>query len=1103
MKKLYTALLFALPLLAGANDKIFPSGALSINLERCQFHKAIGASEHLDPSSFSFLKNNRFAESGKYWKSSKVKFTAGKAAFSQGSFIKHGCSIPETVENTRFEAQIDVKGSGTLAVTLRSLDKNGKLTRPAKTQRFKLKGAKTTLRSQILAFPGSTALGIEVKQISGSSVITRTDLTRSANLQWVAARCLPAAITDNVFALMENTPLPINFPYRNLRRGKDSHPGFITLVLDAPAGFSFSPGSQITKVSETRKNNRVIWKFRCKPHALSAGYLVYQSFNMLAATALKASNRIYHAEYHLEYAGVKTLSYPLKFRVIPAVKARRPAHFRTGFIASSECNFSGSSANKFITSVSKLGFNMIHHDTHPQWKDISAVSGKHGILRTVTDYWFNNGYVLGYGKQPENTKFIGRDGKPLKFNSWHRYLCPAAAYNRSEFFNKNVIGYFGEKVMKYDFGSFLKVNWEPLAFDDKGCFCQNCREDFIKYSKIPRNTVIKAWPKDMTGKYRSIWVKFRAWQHAKMIGAIVDGMKELSKKYNREFVFCPEVGFGDLTGSKFYEQYTVREYLHKLKWLNPWGPYIFHSANSNYQYNIAFNYGTYAAAKLGKQLLRKVSKDGNVPKIEAFPHGYQCFTWVTSPEALAYETAAFFINGWEASSAYVFPAGLDARYWSALAGINHAISYVDTFVFKGKRRNDLTMEHASPVPNPMAVYDLNNPVLAAMAEELRKHSPVTIDAYEYQGKTLVALGNAWQRGEAFVKVKIPGLDKKKKYAVAVPARNAVLAKDYTASELANGILLHVSALNFSFYIVEPVQKGKNYGTVVGKNGLAKLMKQRITAIRKVFNADKAYAAEFVAVSSYDFAQTPSLAAGTVSVKPQKSLTDSVLQVKTPYYSCALDMGNGGVVTDLIYKGKKLVSEKHGMFRDALVIPGPVTFNRSYDFVSWESSGEGAIVTLRYTLGAKDPGALRKLQIVKRYIFGEKKIGLQLELINRSGKTLEFTYRSHNIPTCFDRNGSLQVGKTSLKRLQTHIFHPFPGSSGPVFDSQSGVGLRGSKAVFKGKNGTLVLQWKMPLSGIYRWDSAKSSISSFELISKKTVLKNNNKLQAEFTLTCGK
>lgn len=175
-------------------------------------------------------------------------------------------------------------------------------------------------------------------------------------------------------------------------------------------------------------------------------------------------------------------------------------------------------------------------------------------------------------------------------------------------------------------------------------------------------------------------------------------------------------------------------------------------------------------------------------------------------------------------------------------------------------------------------------------------------------------------------------------------------------------------------------------------------------------------------------------------------------------------------------------------------------NSSCKFISWEATEKGVLVTLTYTAGARDPLELRGLQIVKKFLFGKENIKLTVQLKNISDKPITFAYRSHNMPTLFDRNGKAGLGKEELRREKFDVFHSFTDTQKNLFGSKSGIKCRGDNAVFTGKAGRLNLLWDMPeLSGIYRWDSPTAKTSSFELIGNTINLSKQDTVTYTFTV----
>ena len=215
---------FLLALFCAYGADLFPSGGISIDFSQCQYSKAIGDSERLDADSFSQVRNSRFSEAGQFWEGKGVKFSKGEALLESGSELKTSGAIAELSQNTHFEAQIDVQGTGALEVTLGSLDSGKQPTRPEKRMTFELNSEKQCLKYKILAFPKTTELTIALRQLSGKARVTRADILSMESLKWVSVRCMPAAITDNVFCVMENNPIPMSFQYKTARPGKENIP---------------------------------------------------------------------------------------------------------------------------------------------------------------------------------------------------------------------------------------------------------------------------------------------------------------------------------------------------------------------------------------------------------------------------------------------------------------------------------------------------------------------------------------------------------------------------------------------------------------------------------------------------------------------------------------------------------------------------------------------------------------------------------------------------------------------------------------------------------------------------------------------------------------
>ena len=159
------------------------------------------------------------------------------------------------------------------------------------------------------------------------------------------------------------------------------------------------------------------------------------------------------------------------------------------------------------------------------------------------------------------------------------------------------------------------------------------------------------------------------------------------------------------------------------------------------------------------------------------------------------------------------------------------------------------------------------------------------------------------------------------------------------------------------------------------------------------------------------------------------------------------------------------------------------------------------MTLNYKLGAKDTPQLKELTVTKRYVFGAKSITLNTELKNEGASPIAFSYRSHNVPSLFGKDGTMAFeGGEKLPRSKDSIFHPVKGYAGTCFGAKTSSGCPGNSAVFYGSGNSLKLTWDMPnFIGVYRWDAPNSPISSFEMATSIISLKAGQNINFTFTI----
>lgn len=712
--------------------------------------------------------------------------------------------------------------------------------------------------------PGGVSIDFEKSKYNEAVGLSegRVDANKKDLPQWLSVRVTPMAFLDNVFCVPEKNPASITFSVKNVR---EENPEITYLFVKLPKPFSLSGNTDRVKLIDKKEDaEAIIYRFEVLLKKPNNQYNIERSgFSIMLKTDLPANKKLYPMEYWLEYANSKTLPYTTSLKVIPAFSASRPVIFKTGSVTHSEVGFDRKSSELFASFYKNCGFNIVSNSGYA--KDFMLAMKKEGIERYWGNWWFSNGYFLGCEKKPENVKFRFADGKACA-SKWQEALCPVEAYSNGKYFQEHVIGYAEKMLFKQDLGEHVMINWEPELFDFKGCFCDRCKEEFINYTKLPREEIEKKWPQDILGSYKEQWIKFRSWQHGELVSAIQKGFDELGKKYGRKIYFVPEIHWASIFNecSDRFEQYHPSEYLNKLPWIEPWGPYIFYKYSAS-DYKLGLHMNTYIAARMMKAKISELLKNSaQLPKTLAFTLG----SWSdsgTEPEAIGFETIAFFLNGWEGSFVYNFPYGYDYRYWREIAKANGLIARYENFIFKGQSCQTVNIKVETPVPGP-ASRDATSPLASEVIYEEVKATPlVIVRGFQLEKERLAVIGNFWQKGEAFVKLQIRGLQNNIKYAVWPPWKDGKpeifeITKNnmkyaiwqpeqkrcfgndkgdaaLTAEELAKGILLHVGALRWEFFIIEAYQSNKDYGEVITPAWMEKEMKKRLPVIQASYNKE--------------------------------------------------------------------------------------------------------------------------------------------------------------------------------------------------------------------------------------------------------------------------
>lgn len=386
-------------------------------------------------------------------------------------------------------------------------------------------------------------------------------------------------------------------------------------------------------------------------------------------------------------------------------------------------------------------------------------------------------------------------------------------------------------------------NWEPYMYNFKGCFCSRCKVEFIKYSKLPEAQIDKEWPKEIISKHRAVWVRFRAWQHGRLMKTLEATVHRVGKEAGIESHFVPEIATLSLTeeGRSHFEQVDPLEYIDSLKIIEPWGPYA-----DNYKYPGRYIYQTGAhlimeakTREVVDYIGRHVSEEKKRPQLIGFPHASQGNFGMAEPEGIAFDTLCLFVNGWQGSLAYHFPDGFDARYWNAMATANRSISLFEDQVTRGRIQTRHHLEVLTALPKL-------DPAPGGSHYQVDPESPLIFSReFAYQEQRLLVIGNAWKYGDAFVRLAIDDVPKSETFVLREPLTGRCYANEkgkagLSSDELKRGVLLHVGALRFGFFLLEPYQADQECGQVITPQQMKSMKKNFLPEILKAITFETEY-----------------------------------------------------------------------------------------------------------------------------------------------------------------------------------------------------------------------------------------------------------------------
>lgn len=500
-------------------------------------------------------------------------------------------------------------------------------------------------------------------------------------------------------------------------------------------------------------------------------------------------------------------SKPIHFAVLPEIRTARPKRYANGSFCGNAFDFDDSHAvERLARFYADAGVSWLIPPAATNYPALDAWR-RNGIRIVTPDAGGHcaNGYQLGDGKVPPSDLF--RLAAPLEREfEWlsDRSVCPSAVIGRSDYC-KSVVE---EVIVRHLTGGVdgLWANWEPYMYYAKGCVCEKCGRAFADFLGRTWHSIRADWPKCAFpgGRFADRGKAFRSHLHGRMM-RVLDACVRRATGGTRSFGLVPGIHFEQMLSgwrnSPLMAESRPIDFADDFRWINLWGPYLPWHSHLPYEEERGRYVGPWLVAYDLRHAVDRDYPAGRRPKILSAPQG-TCADWLTEPENFEMLFDAAFFNRLEACAPWTFPAGADARYWRAFANATgRAAKYEDIVLDGADVRSNVFLRTVSEYASPVKKALRNMPWATDLSQLL-------FNAYEKDGVRIVALFNCWQKGEAFVSLRLSGLPDGEYEIVSddgvlrAPSREKTT---YGARELDYGVSLVVGAARCRVFEIRPAR----------------------------------------------------------------------------------------------------------------------------------------------------------------------------------------------------------------------------------------------------------------------------------------------------------
>ena len=659
----------------------------------------------------------------------------------------------------------------------------------------------------------------------------------------LAATAWPVGIidADRTHYLNQDSLTPLMLAIANPRKIK---PTSVTVVCELPASVKLRTTNahlvfpeRIAKNIERDGTAYVQYSIPVSPGQYTfgdgkyGGFVAYQPPVLWLTTAQSIDTKLGKAYFRLQYSepGEKARKTGpemwVHLGVLPKLQADTPKLARTGLMgrASISVDPTDKVARELLPGyIGQMGCNYYYDGPFPldkakgskRWTEgrnnwqIGGSGFRHNLSNSVG---VGNGFHLHlkgevYRTIPSEIAYIERE-----MSKRANTVSPWALYRKHPWVVKNVLEPIRQAILRGDYEG-VWANWEPFMFMENGDYSEGSKKEFIRWSKLPADEVNKLWPHKLVKRYPKKWKAFRNWELAQWTKIVAETIRDASKEAG---------GDGYLIIS------TVNDYMWdggNIVDYRTWPDFEYVWQTWNY-YFVPVVTGEYPVSdrSCAPQLIRSGSLARHIDKVfgtnrklkTSCVYGWdqgssslegRCGFFL--PEQVGFLQLSTILAGMDIVSNYGEWPIFDGRYSAALARANTRIARWEDSVLKGRKERKHVTVPISPYPQTVS--------LLARPEDQKVGPwahPGYLFSYEYalHGKRIIAVANTWDNGECFFKLKVLGRDPKKTYSLTEPEEKRIFADAagnvaLSAKDLANGVVLHVGAMRWGVFQIEPSDK---------------------------------------------------------------------------------------------------------------------------------------------------------------------------------------------------------------------------------------------------------------------------------------------------------